>query len=513
MLKKIVTYCFLCLVIQLYGQTISTSDSTIIYKANTYLKLLQQKYYEGNYKLHKVYSDSLLEISKEHKLKAMQIKAMVNQGINFNLEGVYNKSITLYKEALALAKEDPRDAYSEVLVLVNLGNLYNNVELYGKAIDAMNQVLKQVNDAKRPKLVEVAALNGLSKSYSSLNKEKEALNYSLRVKKIGEETKNENIILSSLNHISNSYYKLGEYDKAVEEASKAFNYKAFEKDTRIKAWLLVNIGVAKIKLAAYDEAEKIIQQALNIASKKNIGEIKMICYENLMLIYKQLEKKSAYSQVEKKYNEARIDYLKNQKKAITQELRTEIVAREKTELAKKNVKASFSQHQKTILWFSVFCVVGLAGLFWIFLRKNNKAEKPNLKTTNQKGILASKKYKNSSLSKEKRSIYKQKILQAIEEEKVYLNHDLTQASFAKQLGLSSHHLSEVLSLEFDTNFYQLINSYRIKEAKNILASSTNNTKILAVAYDAGFKSKTTFNRVFKEQTGATPSEYKKKMKK
>lgn len=161
----------------------------------------------------------------------------------------------------------------------------------------------------------------------------------------------------------------------------------------------------------------------------------------------------------------------------------------------------------------MFCVIGLGGVFWIYIKKNE--EKSVIKETNEiteKIKEASEKYKNSSLSKEDRVSYQQKILKAIEEEKIYLNHDLTQANFAKKLSLSSHHLSEVFSFEFDKNFYQLINSYRIKEAKKILEQPTNKDyKIIAVAYDAGFKSKTTFNRVFKEQTGYTPTEYRKKL--
>ena len=38
----------------------------------------------------------------------------------------------------------------------------------------------------------------------------------------------------------------------------------------------------------------------------------------------------------------------------------------------------------------------------------------------------------------------------------------------------------------------------------------NNYTILAIAFDSGFNSKTTFNSFFKSQTGLTPSEYREK---
>ncbi|REH46421.1 AraC-like DNA-binding protein [Tenacibaculum gallaicum] len=512
MFKNITTYLLLSIVTQFYSQDKTGSQLLNTQKkAESYLEKLQENYTEGNYKLHKIYSDSLYNISKKNNLKALQVKAMVNQAISLNMQTKYVEGIVLYKKALIIAKTVPESRQVETVVLVNLGNIYNNVELYEKSIETMKMVLKQAAYTKKPKLIKMAALNGLSISYSALNKEEKSLLYAEQVREIGEETGNENIILTSLNHISSSYYKLGAYQKSIETANKAKKYKAFEKNTRVKAWLLVNLGVANLKLEFYSKAEKCLKQALNIASEKNIEEIEMICYKNLTTIYQKLNKTTAHLSTEKKYNKSRISFLKNQKKAITEELKAEIKAKEETISAQEDTEALLSEQQKTTLWFSVFCMIGLGGLFWIYIKKNE--EKNAVKETKEQAEkVIQEKYKNSSLSKENRSSYKQKILKEIEEEKIYLNHNLTQANFAEKLSLSSHHLSEVFSFEFDKNFYQLINSYRIKEAKEILQLSTSKDyKILAVAYDSGFKSKTTFNRVFKEQTGYTPSEYRKKL--
>lgn len=314
MLKKLATYFFLCLAIQLYSQQKLDIQYTDAYKkAEVYLKLLQEKYYEGDYKLHKVYSDSLYIISKENNLEKFEIKAMVNQAINLNLQGKYQKAIEIYREALIIAERIPEDKHTEVLILVNLGNTYNNVELYHKSIETMNKVLEKADYSEKPDLINVAALNGLSKSYSYLGEEEKALFYAQKVRKIGEKTGNENIILTSLNHISNSYYKLGEYEKSITTAEKAFEYKAFEKSTKTKAWLLVNLGVANEKLKAYTKAEEYLKQALEIAKDKKISEIEMICYKSLLEIYKTTNKKEALAEVEKKYNEAKISHLNNQK--------------------------------------------------------------------------------------------------------------------------------------------------------------------------------------------------------
>jgi len=59
------------------------------------------------------------------------------------------------------------------------------------------------------------------------------------------------------------------------------------------------------------------------------------------------------------------------------------------------------------------------------------------------------------------------------------------------------------------SFYDVINSYRVEEAKRLLLDEKNrNYTILSVGFEAGFNSKTTFNPVFKKFTGVTPTEYR-----
>lgn len=66
MLKKITTYLLLSLVAQLYSQDkVDSQFAEVQKKAESYLEKLEENHKEGNYKLHKIYSDSLYNISKE----------------------------------------------------------------------------------------------------------------------------------------------------------------------------------------------------------------------------------------------------------------------------------------------------------------------------------------------------------------------------------------------------------------------------------------------------------------
>jgi len=71
-------------------------------------------------------------------------------------------------------------------------------------------------------------------------------------------------------------------------------------------------------------------------------------------------------------------------------------------------------------------------------------------------------------------------------------------------------LSEVLNCHVEKNFYNYVNDFRIEYVKDELANpARKNESVLRIAYDAGFKSKTTFNTLFKKKTGSTPSAYRK----
>lgn len=95
-------------------------------------------------------------------------------------------------------------------------------------------------------------------------------------------------------------------------------------------------------------------------------------------------------------------------------------------------------------------------------------------------------------------------------EKPYLNGDLTASELARNLQISRHQLSQILNGELDKNFYDYINELRVEEFKKRISLPKNShLTLLGIAFDSGFNSKTTFNTIFKKNTGLTPSEYKK----
>jgi AraC-like DNA-binding protein len=95
-------------------------------------------------------------------------------------------------------------------------------------------------------------------------------------------------------------------------------------------------------------------------------------------------------------------------------------------------------------------------------------------------------------------------------ENLFLDEEITLLKLAQRLEIPASHLSQVINEHLGRNYFEFINRYRVEEAKRRLArAESSQDKLITVALDCGFNSVATFNRVFKELTGRTPSAYRK----
>jgi len=98
----------------------------------------------------------------------------------------------------------------------------------------------------------------------------------------------------------------------------------------------------------------------------------------------------------------------------------------------------------------------------------------------------------------------------METERAYQDGELTLADLADRLETTPHKLSELLNSQLEQSFYDFVNAYRVREVqRRITDEKYRNLTVLALAMDAGFASKSTFNHVFKKHTGQTPSAYRR----
>jgi putative ABC transport system permease protein len=107
-----------------------------------------------------------------------------------------------------------------------------------------------------------------------------------------------------------------------------------------------------------------------------------------------------------------------------------------------------------------------------------------------------------------------RLKEAVMANRLFEDAELTLATLSVKLNIHPHDLSRIINIGLEKNFSDFINEFRVREvARKMQDPVYDRLTLLGIAYESGFNSKRTFNRVFKEITGKTPVEYKNTLKK
>ncbi len=122
------------------------------------------------------------------------------------------------------------------------------------------------------------------------------------------------------------------------------------------------------------------------------------------------------------------------------------------------------------------------------------------------------KYKKSSLTPSASTFLKLKLEKLMEEEKLYKDSNIRLEELARRLDTSRHNISQVINEQFNCNYFDYINRYRI----DFVISRFEDKKyafhtISELSYEAGFNNKVSFSNAFKRFMGKTPSAYRKEI--
>jgi AraC-like DNA-binding protein len=165
---------------------------------------------------------------------------------------------------------------------------------------------------------------------------------------------------------------------------------------------------------------------------------------------------------------------------------------------------------------NLFAVVGSILTFYIFfigffgLRQTTIFTNIPVETNFEISQESKPNYKNSGLSDEMVNQLFEKLIQHTEENKPFLDENLSLTTLAQQLDLTSNQLSQVINQKTSSNFFNFINGYRVEAVKEKLKDPAfAHYSILAIGYDCGFQSKSSFNKIFKLMVGKTPLEFQK----
>jgi len=219
---------------------------------------------------------------------------------------------------------------------------------------------------------------------------------------------------------------------------------------------------------------------------------------------KALEKKNIYSRLPADIMSIILGYEQNK------------IKKEVGKLKSKNIKA--------IIWFISFIFIIIILFIFIYtkikrenlkkFKKLRKEYEDSFKKQQQRINDFNNKKDKKIISPDKGKIILKKIAEIINKDKLFLNAEFNLEKLSNILNINHYYLSEIINSFWGNNFHDLINTYRVNEAKKILENPKyNDTNIINIGYNVGFNSISTFNRVFKSKVNITPKQYRKTFQK
>jgi len=119
-------------------------------------------------------------------------------------------------------------------------------------------------------------------------------------------------------------------------------------------------------------------------------------------------------------------------------------------------------------------------------------------------------YEKSSLKEKDMELIFKLLENVMQNEKLFLQASLSLQQLSENVKTPQHHITQTLNIYKRQSFYDYVNAYRVEAFINKLQNGdAENYSLLGIAFDCGFNSKSSFNRVFKNITGKSPSEFKK----
>ena len=468
--------------------------------------------------------------SDSSKYKKLRMSVNTNIGQFYNKLGMYSKSLKFSSKALIDAKSI-NDTLLIVTNLINIGGIYNSLMLPELSKKTFLQALNYVKENKDPKQLSIV-YNNIGNYYSSVNEFDSAIYFFKKSNSFNYK--------NSLNNKAGNYNNIGNIYLSQNKLDSAFKYFYLAKkilnqtiDSQLKAILYNNIAYTFFKSNKIDSAKFFAQKSLEFANKGNFYNEIIDNYKVSALIFTKnndIEKSIFY---QKKYTSLKDSITSiNQQTIVSRIELLNNINRKEIEISKLEAINKYQSLKFKILVF-VSLFIFIISIIILFqkrkikkaynmlvkdsilvkdlreeiteLRKELNQQKKIIFDLKEEDILLSE-TSHTSLTKEQLDFLEYKIRKAFDEDKIYLNRDLNTTEFAKIIGSNRSYISQVIKNRLNTNFSDLVNTYRVNEAKKLLLQDNFSQYTLeTIAYKTGFNSKTTFNRYFKKITGVTPS--------
>lgn len=489
----------------LLEDALQNSVDSSIAKANYSLGLIF--YYQDQNIVSAKYFQNALKQEYAKKNIDFSEKCLNNLGVNYEILGKLDKSLTAYQQSLKIAQKR-KDAFGVAQTNLNIALLKSKAGDYESAINlnkiAQDYFLKVENK-------ENIGLTYLNASLFYDNKDKaKAIENALKAEVIFENIKDTFNLIKSLHNL-NKYYldlkndiKADFYFKKADYLSDMFQSYGFKSAILIRG-IEGNIQKKNIPLARklLQEAEYNLATYPNEERKNELSAIKvrLNAYEGNI------------AEFEKSFNR----YVNETTKIIEDNFNSDyeewsiIYEKDKLTNSLKKLANANKNKNRTIILFTILIIIFIILLlvsivFYLKLRDSYK-KIFHLNNIPHFKLVQDKITPDTDGNDQKLYSLFLEIQQLMENEKFYLKPGITVSDISTAMTSNDKYISLSINKFARMNFNQYINTLRIQEAKILLLETNHESTVQEVAKACGFGNSSSFIRTFKQVTGLTPAFY------
>jgi AraC-like DNA-binding protein len=528
-------------------------------KYAAYSKYLQQQYepaLEDYFQARRIFGE----------LRERNDEAAINKEIGdlfsivFFVFSDYGRAGEYYKKSLALS----RQSKNQFAITENLNNIANIYRAQGNFQEAISLYLEalQLNERYNTLFDSGAILSNLSDTFLKSGNFAESMNYMRQAFVFYEKTRQTQVRGRMYSQKGISCMQQNDFPRALSYFQQALEiHKKYSEIGKTTAELR-NLGLLYSRFKKNAKAQECFQQALSLRQQRNdqIEIIQTLLVQAVTLqkqnelakaealllfcenqaIQKQLQEKlcETYLQVSSLYS-LRHDpvnalYYQTLGKKTKDGLPSAVILAGMQKLIAKHEsnkeidKIKMQKRRQTIVGLLAICLLlTLIGILagkqksiknWIRNHLSSKEQQLQKKKAQwldmrQKLDELQKKQSRSTgemspTGSERGQECLQLVLQKMQNDKIFLDSEMTLKKMAAKVGANTSSFSKTLNKDLGMGFNDFINYFRIEEAKKImLADDQNKWDAVDICYEVGFNSMSSFYRIFKMHTGTTPVEF------
>jgi len=453
-------------------------------------------------------------------------------GILYGDAGCPEKSVYYHLKALKI-KEAQKKWIDAGYLSVNISGFYFQSGYKEKGYLAWEQALAYFRLGKFIK-GEGYVYNNMGMTYLEEGEYENALKYfrkSLAINYLDTITVRSGFSFN-LTNIGDTWLKLKRYDSAQFYFSRALAFSTRDQGYLPMACAYLSLGELNLQLKRYQKAIDFLNQGLYYSRLVNYRAQWEQAYNLLSECYNQTGDHEKALEYMKKRNGIKdsIFTLKAHQEVANMMIRYESQKKDQ-QISSLNEVSDAQQKKIRFAILAIFIMITVSGVgayfIWFYYRKKVRPKVKSLEFI-QDQISIEKEGDNRRLRALERVLppelkpfhddqarvngdNKDLIVQLeamMLTDKAFLNENLNLSEAARLLDTNTTYLSRLINEHYKVNFSAFVNRYRLEEAKKmILDAQFNNLSIEGIAKSSGFRSKSTFNQVFKQSTGLTPSEF------